>query len=144
MAKQLTTQQAKFCANYIESGNAFESAKKAGYSHSTANNATALLIRKNKGIAERIEKSQQDIIKASNWNKARIISELESIYLQAKQADQIGNASKILELLAKLCNAMPTAQTKEINHNVKFETLLKDITPINKTISDNYSAKLVN
>ena len=140
MAKQLTTQQAKFCANYIESGNAYQSAIDSGYSKSTANNATAILV-KHAGISERIKNAEQEIIKASNWNKFRIISELESIYLQAKQADQIGNASKILELLAKLCNAMPNATTKEINHNVKFETLLKDITPIK---SDNYSAKLIN
>ena len=143
MTKQLTPQQAKFCSFYIETGNAYQSAIDSGYSKSTANNATALLV-KNKGIAERIKNNEQDIIRASNWNKARIISELESIYLQAKQADQIGNAQKILELLAKLTNAMPTAQTKEINHHIKFESLLKGINPINKTISDSYDAKLIN
>ena len=143
MAKQLTPQQAKFCSYYIESGNAYESAIKSGYSKSTANNATALLV-KNRGIAERIKNNEQDLIRASNWNKAKIISELESIYLQAKQADQIGNASKVLELIAKLTNAMPSATTKEINHNVKFESLLKDITPISKTISDTYETKLIN
>ena len=143
MAKQLTPQQARFCSYYIESGNAYESAIKSGYSKSTANNATALLV-KNRGIAERIKNNEQDLIRASNWNKAKIISELESIYLQAKQADQIGNASKVLELIAKLTNAMPSATTKEINHNVKFESLLKDITPISKTISDTYETKLIN
>ena len=144
MAKQLTPQQSKFCSYYIESGNAYESAIKSGYSKSTANNATALLIRKNEGIAKRIKQSEEDLIRASNWNKAKIISELESIYLQAKQADQIGNASKVLELIAKLTNAMPSATTKEINHHVKFESLLKDITPISKTISDTYETKLIN
>jgi len=143
MSKQLTPQQAKFCSYYIETGNAYQSAIDSGYSKSTANNATALLV-KNRGIAERIKNNEQDIIRASNWNKARIISELESIYMQAKQADQIGNASKVLELLAKLTNAMPTAQTKEINHHIKFESLLKGINPINKTISDSYDAKLIN
>ena len=143
MAKQLTPQQAKFCSYYIESGNAYQSAIDSGYSKSTANNATALLV-KNRGIAERIKNNEQDIIRASNWSKARIISELESIYLQAKQADQIGNAQKILELLAKLTNAMPSSQTKEINHHIKFESLLKGINPINKTISDSYDAKLIN
>ena len=144
MTKQLTPQQAKFCSLYIETGNAYQSAIDSGYSKSTADNATALLVRKNKGIAERIKNNEQDLIRASNWNKARIISELESIYLQAKQADQIGNASKVLELLAKLTNAMPSSQTKEINHHIKFESLLKGINPINKTISDSYDAKLIN
>ena len=141
MAKQLTPQQARFCSYYIESGNAYESAIKSGYSKSTENNATALLIRKNEGIAKRIKQSEEDLIRASNWNKAKIISELESIYLQAKQADQIGNASKVLELIAKLTNAMPSSQTKEINHTVKFERLLKDISP---TISESYETKLIN
>ena len=141
MAKQLTPQQARFCSYYIESGNAYESAIKSGDSKSTANNATALLIRKNEGIAKRIKQSEEDLIRASNWNKAKIISELESIYLQAKQADQIGNASKVLELIAKLTNAMPSSQTKEINHTVKFERLLKDISP---TISESYETKLIN
>ena len=143
MAKQLTPQQARFCSYYIESGNAYESAIKSGYSKSTANNATSALL-KNEGIEERIKNNEQDLIRASNWSKAKIISELESIYLQAKQADQIGNASKVLELIAKLTNAMPSATTKEINHNVKFESLLKDITPISKTISDTYETKLIN
>ena len=144
MAKQLNTKQAKFCAYYIETGNAFESAKKAGYSHSTANNATALLIRKNEGIAERIKESEQNIITASNWNKAKIISELERVYSLALADNQLTNANKTLQLLAQITNAMPNATTKEINHNVKFETLLKDITPQTAMISDSYETKLVN
>jgi phage terminase small subunit len=144
MAKQLTPQQAKFCSYYIESGNAFASAKKAGYSDSTANNATSLLIRKNEGIARRIKESEQNIITATNWNKARIISELERVYSLALADNQLTNANKTLQLLAQITSAMPNAQTKEINHNVKFESLLKDITPINKTISDSYETKLVN
>ena len=144
MAKQLNTKQAKFCAYYIETGNAFESAKKAGYSHSTANNATALLIRKNEGIAERIKESEQNIITASNWNKAKIISELERVYSLALADNQLTNANKTLQLLAQITNAMPSAQTKEINHTVKFERLLKDISPQTATISDGYESKLIN
>jgi phage terminase small subunit len=143
MAKQLTPQQARFCSYYIESGNAYESAIKSGYSKSTANNATALLV-KNRGIAERIKNNERDLIRSSNWNKDRIISELERVYNLAIADNQLTNANKTLELLAKMTSAMPTAQTKELNMNVKFESLLKDITPINKTISDSYKTKLVN
>ena len=143
MAKQLTPQQAKFCSYYIESGNAYESAIKSGYTKSTANNATSALV-KNEGIAERIKKNEDDFIRASNWNKARIISELERVYSLALADNQLTNANKTLQLLAQITSAMPNATTKEINHNVKFESLLKDITPINKTISDSYETKLVN
>ena len=144
MAKQLNAKQAKFCAYYIETGNAFASAKKAGYSHSTANNATALLIRKNEGIAERIKESEQNIITASNWNKAKIISELERVYSLALADNQLTNANKTLQLLAQITNAMPNATTKEINHTVKFESLLKDITPQYQTVTQQNESKLIN
>jgi len=143
MVKSLNIKQTKFCAHYFETGNAFESAKKAGYSESTANNATALLVN-HSGIQERLQKLEQELITATNWNKARIISELEHVYSLAIADNQLTSASKTLQLIAQLTNAMPTAQTKEVNMNVKFERLLKDITPQTATISDSYEAKLVN
>ena len=142
MAKQLTPQQARFCSYYIESGNARQSALNAGYSESTANNANSIL--KNSAIMGRLAENEKNIIRSSNWNKDRIISELERVYSLAIADNQLTNANKTLELLAKMTSAMPTTQTKELNMNVKFESLLKDITPINKTISDSYEAKLVN
>ena len=143
MVKSLNIKQTKFCALYFETGNAFESAKKAGYSDSTANNANAVLVN-NTGIQERLQKLEQELITATNWNKARIISELENVYSLAIADNQLTSASKTLQLIAQLTNAMPSVQAKQINHNVKFETLLKDITPQNKAISDTYEAKLVN
>jgi phage terminase small subunit len=143
MTKQLNVKQTKFCAYYIETGNAFESAKKAGYSESTANNANAILVN-HRGIQERLQKSEQELIKATNWNKARIISELENVYGLAIADNQLTNANKTLQLLAQITNAMPTAQTKEINHTVKFERLLKDISPQTAMISDSYETTLVN
>ncbi len=143
MVKSLNIKQTKFCAHYFETGNAFESAKKAGYSDSTANNANAVLVN-NRGIQERLQKLEQELITATNWNKARIISELEHVYSLAIADNQLTSASKTLQLIAQLTNAMPSVQAKQINHNVKFETLLKDITPQNKAISDTYEAKLVN
>jgi len=129
MAKQLTARQAKFCANYIDSGNAYQSAIDSGYSESTANNATAILV-KHEGIAERLKKSEADTIKASGWNKSRIISELERIYMLAVNDDQLSNAQKTLELIAKLTNSMPTTSNTTVNHNVRFEKLLASAVPV--------------
>jgi len=143
MSKQLTPQQARFCSYYIESGNAYESAIKSGYSKSTANNATKALV-KNEGIAERIKNNERDLIRASNWNKARIISELERVYSLALADNQLTNANKTLQLLAQITNAMPNATTKEINHTVKFESLLKDITPQYQTVTQQNESKLIN
>ena len=142
MAKQLTPQQARFCSYYIESGNARQSALSAGYSESTANNTNSIL--KNSAVLGKLAENEKNIIQASSWNKDRIISELERVYNLAIADNQLTNANKTLQLLAQITNAMPNATTKEINHNVKFESLLKDITPISKTISDSYEAKLVN
>lgn len=142
MAKQLTPQQAKFCSYYIESGNGKQSALKAGYSDSTANNANLILNKS--AVKGRLKQHEDNLLRSSNWNKDRIISELEHVYSLALADNQLTNASKVLELLAKLTNSMPSAQTKEVNHHVKFESLLKDITPQNKTISDSYETKLIN
>ena len=142
MSKQLTPQQAKFCSYYIETGNARQSALNAGYSESTANNANSIL--KNSAITGRIAENEKNIIRASNWNKDRIISELERVYSLALADNQLTNANKTLQLLAQITNAMPSSQTKEKNHHVKFERLLKDITPQTAMISDSYETKLVN
>ena len=142
MAKQLTPQQAKFCSYYIESGNGKQSALKAGYSDSTANNANLILNKS--AVKGRLKQHEDNLLRSSNWNKDRIISELEHVYSLALADNQLTNASKVLELLAKLTNSMPSAQTKEVNHHVKFESLLKDITPQNKTISGSYETKLIN
>ena len=142
MAKQLTPQQAKFCSYYIESGNGKQSALKAGYSDSTANNANLILNKS--AVKGRLKQHEDNLLRSSNWNKDRIISELEHVYSLALADNQLTNASKVLELLAKLTNSMPSAQTKEVNHHVKFESILKDISPQNKTISDSYETKLIN
>jgi len=142
MAKQLTPQQAKFCSYYIETGNARQSALNAGYSESTANNANSIL--KNSAITGRIAENEKNIIRASNWNKDRIISELERVYSLAIADNQLTNANKTLELLAKLTSSMPNTTTKELNMNVKFESLLKDITPQYQTVTQQNESKLIN
>ena len=142
MTKQLTPQQAKFCSYYIETGNARQSALSAGYSVSTANNANSIL--RNSAITGRLAENEKNIIRASNWNKDRIISELERVYNLAITDNQLTNANKTLQLLAQIINAMPNATTKEINHNVKFESLLKDITPQYQTVTQQNESKLIN
>ena len=76
----------------------------------------------------RLADNEKNIMRASNWNKARIISELEHVYNLAIADNQLTSANKTLQLLAQITNAMPTPQTKEINHTVKLEQLLNNIT----------------
>ena len=95
-------------------------------------------------IKGRLKEHENNLMRSSNWNKDRIISELERVYNLALADNQLTNASKVLELLAKLTNSMPNATTKEISHTVTFEKILREIPPITKTISDTYEAKLIN
>jgi phage terminase small subunit len=140
MAKQLNPQQAKFCSKYAETGNAYQSAIDSGYSESTANNATAVLV-KNAGISERLKQSEEQIIIATGWNKSRVISELERVFTLAVNDDQLGHATKALDTIARLINAMPNnSQSKEVNHNIRFETLLNKL----PAKSNSYEAKLIN
>ena len=75
-------------------------------------------------------------------SKNQIIDEQYQLFILAKANEEYKTASSILESLTKMLGYAPTIDsTKHINHTVKFERLLKDITP---TISDGYEAKLIN
>ena len=132
MKNTLNPQQARFVQYYIESGNAKQSALKAGYSESTANNANAALLR-NSGIERKIKEHEIFLVKSSGWNKSRLVSEIEGVFQQALANEELGTALKSLELIGKVINVMPSAKTMEVKHS--FEALLdqsnptKDITP---------------
>ena len=132
MKNTLNPQQARFVQYYIESGNAKQSALKAGYSESTANNANASLLR-NSGIERKIKEHEIFLVKSSGWSKSRLVSEIEGVFHQALASEELGTALKSLELIGKVINVMPSAKTMEVRHS--FESLLdqstttKDITP---------------
>ena len=116
---------------YIESGNAKQSALKAGYSESSSNNANTLL--KSSAVSKRLAEHQNYLVKSSGWSKARVVSEIEGVFQQALANEELGTALKSLELIGKVINVMPSAKTMEVKHS--FEALLdqsnptKDITP---------------
>ena len=132
MKDTINPQQARFVQYYIESGNAKQSALKAGYSESTANNANASLLR-NSGIERKIKEHEIFLVKSSGWSKSRLVSEIEGVFHQALASEELGTALKSLELIGKVINVMPSAKTMEVRHS--FESLLdqstttKDITP---------------
>ena len=132
MKDTLNPQQARFVQYYIESGNLKTSALNAGYSESTARNATNNLM-KNETIKGEIEKQEKYLIKSSGWNKARLVSEIEGVFHKALEEQQLQTALKALELVGKITNVMPSNKTMQVKHS--FESLLdqssiaKDITP---------------
>lgn len=131
MKDTINPQQARFVQYYIESGNAKQSALKAGYAETSANNANMLL--KNCAIERKIKEHEIFLVKSSGWNKSRLVSEIEGVFQQALANEELGTALKSLELIGKVINVMPSAKTMEVKHS--FEALLdqsnptKDITP---------------
>jgi len=131
MKDTINPQQARFVQYYIESGNAKQSALKAGYAETSANNANMLL--KNCAIERKIKEHEIFLVKSSGWNNSRLVSEIEGVFQQALANEELGTALKSLELIGKVINVMPSAKTMEVKHS--FEALLdqsnptKDITP---------------
>ena len=124
----LNPQQARFVQYYIESGNAKQSALKAGYSESSANNANTLL--KSSAVSKRLDEHQSFLVKSSGWNKARLVSEIEGVFQQAIANEELGTALKSLELIGKVINVTPSTKTMEVKHS--FEQLLDRSNPVNK------------
>ena len=91
-------------------------------------------------------------MRANALSKNQIINEQYQLFILAKSNEEYKTASNILESLTKLLGYAPTIDnTKQINHNIKFEKILKDIepqlkdiTPQTATISDGYESKLIN
>ena len=124
----LNPQQARFVQYYIESGNAKQSALKAGYAETSANNANMLL--KNCAIERKIKEHENFLVKSSGWNKARLVSEIEGVFQQAIANEELGTALKSLELIGKVINVTPSTKTMEVKHS--FEQLLDRSNPVNK------------
>ena len=124
----LNPQQARFVQYYIESGNAKQSALKAGYAETSANNANMLL--KNCAIERKIKEHENFLVKSSGWNKARLVSEIEGVFQQAIANEELGTALKSLELIGKVINVTPSTKTMEVKHS--FEQLLDRSNPANK------------
>ena len=128
---KLNPQQARFVQYYIESGNAKQSALKAGYSESSANNANTLF--KSSAVERKIKEHESFLIKSSGWHKARLVSEIEGVFQQALANEELGTALKSLELIGKVINVTPSAKTMEVKHS--FEQLLNKSNTTN-TIKD--------
>ena len=132
MKDTLNPQQARFVQYYIESGNIKSSALSAGYSESSAKNATNFLM-KNPLIRGKILEYESFVQKSCGWHKHRLVSEIEGVFQQALANEELGTALKSLELIGKIVNVMPSAKTMQVKHT--FESLLdqsttpKNITP---------------
>ena len=152
---KLSIKEQMFCNEYIKNGgNGVKAVISAGYADngtgSTAVQCSRLL--KKQRILGELERQNNFVLRANALSRNELINEQYQLFILAKSNEEYKTASTILESLTKLLGYAPTNNnTKQINHNIKFETLLadiepqyKDITPQNKTISDSYETKLIN
>ena len=145
---KLSIKEQMFCNEYIKNGgNGVKAVISAGYTDnntgSTAVQCSRLL--KKQRILGELERQNNFVLRANALSRNELINEQYQLFILAKSNEEYKTASTILESLTKLLGYAPTNNnTKQINHNIKFESLLKDITPQNKTISDSYETKLIN
>ena len=142
---KLSIKEQMFCNEYVKNGgNGTRAVISAGYAdNNTGSTAVqcSRLLKKQRIIGE-LDRQNNFVLRASALSKSQIINEQYQLFILAKSSEEYKTASTILESLTKLLGYAPTIDsTKHINHTVKFERLLKDITP---TISDGYEAKLIN
>ena len=139
---KLSIREQMFCNEYIKNeGNGTKAVISAGYAEQSASVQQTRLLKKDRIQAE-LERQNNFVLRSNALSKNQIIDEQYQLFILAKASEEYKTASSILESLTKLLGYAPTIDsTKHINHTVKFERLLKDITP---TISDGYEAKLIN
>ena len=141
----ISIKEQMFCNEYVKNGgNGTKAEISAGYAEQSASVQQTRLLKKDR-IQGEIKRQNEFVLRANALSKNQIINEQYQLFILAKSSEEYKTASTILESLTKLLGYAPLADsTKQINHHVKFESLLKDITPINKTISDTYETKLIN
>ena len=141
-----------FCNEYVKNGgNGTKAVISAGYAEQSASVQQTRLLKKDR-IRGEIKRQNEFVLRANALSKNQIINEQYQLFILAKSNEEYKTASNILESLTKLLGYAPTIDnTKQINHNIKFEKILKDIepqlkdiTPQTVTISDGYESKLVN
>jgi len=141
-----------FCNEYVKNGgNGTKAVISAGYAEQSASVQQTRLLKKDR-IRGEIKRQNEFVLRANALSKNQIINEQYQLFILAKSSEEYKTASTILESLTKLLGYAPLADnTKQINHNIKFERLLKDtvpqlkdISPQTAMISDSYETKLVN
>ena len=142
---KLSIKEQLFCNEYIKNGGHGTNAViSAGYSPNGASVQSSRMLDKSR-IQGELRRQNEFLLRANALSKNQIIEEQFQLYHLARADEQYKTASAILDSLTKLLGYAPQiSNTKEINHNVKFERLLKDITPEKKVITDSYVDELMN
>lgn len=125
--KQLTRQQVMFCNYYLETGNAYQSALKAGYSEQTADKKSYALLQKPE-IQEYLEKQRAKMDKTNIMTIEQIQEFWTNVITNGKY--DIKDRLKATELLGKsLGSFIDRVESK--NHNTNEVVFIDDISQEN-------------
>lgn len=133
----LTTKQKKFCEYYLQTGNASEAARRAGYSEKTAPSVGAENLRKpqiHQYIAERQEKNDKEMIADSN-EVLRFYTEV----MRGNIKDQFGLEASLSDRLKagdSLMKRYAAASDKSKDAVAKLDILLAEFKDAIKSETD--------
>ena len=97
----LTHRRQKFVARYVETGNARASAREAGYAERSAHVTGSRLLRNDK-VAAAIEVERETLRVRASLDQDMILSELLSLYRDARNDGAYSAAARCLQLVAKM------------------------------------------
>lgn len=133
---KLTTKQKKFCEYYLQTGNASEAARRAGYSEKTAPSVGAENLRKpqiHQYIAERQEKNDKEMIADSN-EVLRFYTEVmrgnikDQFGLEASLSDRLKAGDSLMKRYAAASDKSKDAVAKLDNLLAEFKDAIKSET----------------
>ena len=141
---KLSIKEQIFCNEYIKNkGNGTRAVISAGYAEQSASVQQTRLLKKDR-IQRELKRQNEFVLRSTAISKSQIVDEQYQLFILAKSNEEYKTASSILESLTKLLGyAPPIDHTKQINHNIKFESLLKNITPQYQTVTHQNESKLI-
>ena len=99
-SRNLTAKQRRFCEEYLVDLNATQAAIRAGYSPKTARIQASQLMAK-RHVRERIAELQEEASERTRLTTDRVLADLEHLYQQGIERNQIGPAVRAKELQGK-------------------------------------------
>ena len=130
--KPVNLRQEKFVMEYLASGNATQSAERAGYTHP---NHQAFRLLLNNSVKAAIDAQRNRLMQDSETKLASYVASLEA---ESRDADQSGTRVRALELLIKVVGGFAPEQ-KEIHsyHGAFLADLDMDEPDLDELLVDN-------
>ena len=114
--KKLSPKRLKFCQEYMKTGNATQSAIKAGYSKKTATSQGSNLLTFVE-VIDYIDKHQTKLMEKCNWDRKRIVEKLEEL-LEITNLQNNGERQNYLKALQEIAKMFGVYEAEKHDINV--------------------------